>query len=442
MIVLSLVLTLACFVLMFLVNREYKLAIMLMATILMSLVVLPFKGITALMAITFGFIISEVKDYKMHWQRIKGTVIIPYLILVVISFLLAVATSSHLHNLNDFGYFALSEVMVKQLALVYGFLALRKKDSLIPMVYVSFGALILMTVSGVVNYIDKSSFLVDTLYQDSLTDYDFITADRFRVQATFLNPFDYGYMCVLLALMHLYAFLQRMEGKAMLAIAQTCCLFGVITCNCRTILFCYGVCALLFAVCLQREASRKAKIVIISFAACMLLVAIFPFARQTFRSILSIFDTRSSIRGSSLGMRILQLGTVLYYISGRFLFFGRGVHFFERDLGWENGSLMAADSDLYGLEGIYLNLLLERGIVGFAIYMVMMTLILIFLIRGRRYGIKLYAFGISVFALYLLFSFMTGELLSAMPAFYILGYVLANQSLRERIIERRQQCEA
>ena len=42
MIVFSLALTFACFVLMFLVSREYKLAIMFMATILMSLVTLPF----------------------------------------------------------------------------------------------------------------------------------------------------------------------------------------------------------------------------------------------------------------------------------------------------------------------------------------------------------------------------------------------------------------
>lgn len=444
MIVFSLALTFACFVLMFLVSREYKLAIMFMATILMSLVTLPFKGITALMVISFGFILSEVVDYKQHWLRIKGTVILPYLSLVAVLFVLAVATSEHLHNVNDLGYFALSEVMVKHLALVYGFLALRRKDSMAPLVYVSFGALILMTAAGIANYIEKSSFMVDALFQGSLTDYDYITADRFRVQATFLNPFDYGYMCVLLALVHLYAFLQHMEGKTMLAIAQVCCLFGVVTCNCRTVLFCYGVCALLFVLCLQKESSRKFKIVVIAFAACTLLVWLFPFARKTLLSVMSIFDASSNIRGSSLGMRILQLGTVLYYISGsaRYLLFGRGVHFFELDLGWEDGSTLAVDSDLYGLEGVYLNFLLERGIVGLLVYLAMMTLIAVYIIRHRRYGLKLYAFGLSVFALYIIFSFMTGELLSFTPAFYILGYVIANQTLRERIIERKQQCEA
>ena len=442
MIALSLVLTLACFVLMFLVPREYKLAILFMTTILMTLVIMPFKGITAQMVVTFGFILSEVKDYRRHWRWIKGSVLVPYLILALISFILAVATSEHLHNLNDLGYFALSEVMVKQLALLYGFLALRKLDSLKPLVYISFGALILMTVAGIDNYIEGSSILVDTLFQDSLTDYDYITAERFRVQATFLNPFDYGFICVLLALIHLYAYLQHMEGKVVLAIAQACCLFGVITCNCRTILFCYVVCALVFAVALQRDRKSKLQIILASCAACAVLVAVFPVARRTALSVLSIFDARSMIRGSSLGMRILQLGTVLYYISGSNFFFGRGVHFFELDLGWENGSALAADSDLYGLEGIYLNLLLERGIVGFALYLAAMALIFFAIVRCRRYGIKLYALGLSVFALYFLFSFMTGELLSAVPSFYILGYVLANQVFRKRVIERRKRCGA
>ena len=54
------VLTLICMALMFVVRREYKIAILFMSMILMSLVVLPFKGITATMAISLAFIISEL----------------------------------------------------------------------------------------------------------------------------------------------------------------------------------------------------------------------------------------------------------------------------------------------------------------------------------------------------------------------------------------------
>ena len=436
-------LTLLCAALMFLVPKEYKLAILFMGTMLLSFVVMPVKGIKAMMVITVAFLISELPDIRIHLRRIRFSVMLPYLILVLFSFVLAVVTSPNLHNLNDFGYFTLSEVIVKQFALIYGFLILRRKRSLKPLLMVSFAALVLMTLIGYFNLLTGSSFYIEQLAGDIQLDYDFTHKQRFRVQATFVNPFDYGYMCVLLALLHLYGYLQRMEMLSMLAVSQACCLFGVVSCNCRTILFCYLVCALIFAVALQKSRWMKLQILLGAIAAGVLIVMTVPAIRKVFFMMLTIFDATSMVNGSSLAMRLLQFTTVLYYISGSYVWFGRGVHFFEQDLGWENGSALASDYDLFGLEGIYLNLLLERGVVGFAIYLAMMVLILVFIIRHRKLGRLLYSLGLSVFLLYFLFSFMTGELLSATPTFYILGYVIANQTLRKRFLEwRRKKCRA
>lgn len=436
-------LTLLCAALMFLVPKEYKPAILFMGTMLLSFVVLPVKGIKAMMVITVAFLISELPDIRIHLRRIRFSVMLPYLILVLFSFVLAVVTSPNLHNLNDFGYFTLSEVIVKQFALIYGFLILRRKRSLKPLLMVSFAALVLMTLIGYFNLLTGSSFYIEQLAGDIQLDYDFTHKQRFRVQATFVNPFDYGYMCVLLALLHLYGYLQRMETLSMLAVSQACCLFGVVSCNCRTILFCYLVCALIFAVALQKSRWMKLQILLGAIAAGVLIVMTVPAIRKVFFMMLTIFDATSMVNGSSLAMRLLQFTTVLYYISGSYVWFGRGVHFFEQDLGWENGSALASDYDLFGLEGIYLNLLLERGVVGFAIYLAMMVLILVFIIRHRKLGRLLYSLGLSVFLLYFLFSFMTGELLSATPTFYILGYVIANQTLRKRFLEwRKKKCRA
>ena len=434
-------LTLLCAALMFFVPKEYKLAIMFMGTMLLSFVVLPIKGITARMVITISFLISELPDIRIHLRRILYSVMLPYLALVLVAFILAVVTSPNLHNINDFGYFALSELIVKQFALIYGFLVLRRKRSLKPLLMVSFAALVLMTLIGYFNLLTGSSFYIEQLAGDVQLDYDFTHKERFRVQATFVNPFDYGFMCVLLALLHFYGYLQRMETLSMLAISQSCCLFGVLSCNCRTVLLCYLVCALVFPIAMQKSRRMKLQILLGGFAAGMVVVLTVAPVRKLFFSMLTIFDASSMISGSSLGMRLLQFTTVLYYISGSYIWFGRGVHFFELDLGWGNGVYLAADSDLYGLEGIYLNLLLERGVIGFAIYLAMMVLILVFIIRHRQMGRLLYSLGLSVFLLYFLFSFMTGELLSATPSFYILGYVVANQTFRKRFLEwRRKKC--
>ena len=423
--------TLALAVLMFFIRREYKLAVMFMSTILLTPLILPFKGITPAIVFTLAFLLSEIPYIRIHWKRIRFSVILPYLILALVAFALAVITSPHLHEANSLGFFTLSDLLSKQLAIVYAFIALRRNKSIQPLLTVSFAALLLMTLVGVVNYFTGYSFYVEELLDES---YSFISTSRFRVQATFNNPFDYGYICVLLALLHLYGYSQRQETGGRFIIAQLCCLFGVVTCNCRTVLFCYLVCLIIYFVAQRKDIKVKLAVLGGSAAAGLLLMLLVPKARRMLLSVFSIFDANAVTDGSSLGMRLSQLGTVIYYIRDKVLF-GNGVHFFEEDLGWDNGaSGKEVDTDLFGLEGIGLNLLLERGVIGLLLFLAMILLLLVFICRHRKLGRKLYALGLSVILLYILFSFMTGELNSARPAFYLLGYVISNLTLRKRYL--------
>lgn len=430
------VLLFACMALMFLVRREYKIGILFMSTILMTMVSFPVGGISAETAISVAFLMSEVINIGEIWRKIKSSLMLPFCIIAVLSFAICVATSPNLQTVSGMAHFGLLEMFTKQFALLYAFICLRRKTSLKPLLTISFVSLVLMTVVAYANYASGVSFLVDELYDETLVDYDFITAERFRVQATFVNPFDYGFICVLLALLHLYAYIDHLESPAICAVSQLCCIFGVFTCNCRTIWFCYLVCLPIFVLALIRDKKLKASILLGALVLAVLAFMLIPQFRKMFVWIASIFDPTSVTKGSSLAMRLVQLATVFYYIQGAFLF-GRGVYFFNIDMGWENGSLMAADSDLYGLEGIYLNLLLERGFVGLFIFIAMMTLLIVFIVKHRKLGRRVYALGLSVFILYLAFCFMTGELSSTMPSFLILGYVIAVLDKRRRIVERK-----
>ena len=430
------VLLFACMVVMFLVRREYKIGILFMSTILMTMISFPVGGISAETAISVAFLMSEVTNVRGIWRMVKSSLMLPFCLIALLSFAICVATSPNLQSVSGMAHFGLLEMFTKQFALLYAFICLRRKTSLKPLLTISFVSLVLMTAIAYINYASGVSFLVDELYDETLVDYDFITAERFRVQATFVNPFDYGFICVLLALLHVYAYFDHLEGPAVCGIAQLCCLFGVITCNCRTIWFCYLICLPIFALALIKDRKRKASILLGALLLVVLAFMLFPQLRKMFVWIISIFDPTSVTKGSSLAMRLVQLATVFYYIQGAFLF-GRGVYFFNIDMGWENGSLMAADSDLYGLEGIYLNLLLERGFVGLFIFIAMMVLLIVFIVKHRKLGRRVYALGLSVFILYLTFCFMTGELSSTMPSFLILGYVIAVQDRRRRIVERK-----
>lgn len=428
---LAIALTLACVVLMFFVRKEYKLAILFMSTILLTALNLPIKSIPATCAISLGFLLSEVPHIKKHWKRIRKSILLPYLIIVFVLFSVSVVTSPHLHEVNALGFFGLSELLTKYMAIVYAFLSLRRCASIRPLLTFSFVSLIVMTIVGIINYFSGYSFYVEELLEESFT---FVSASRFRVQATFNNPFDYGYMCVLLAILHFYGYLQGYESTPVVIVSQICCLFGVFVCNCRTILFCYLVCAVIFALALQKDRKIKS-LVLAGIVIVGILSALFvPPVRRIIFSILSIFDASAVSDGSSIAMRISQFGTVIYYVAGSLLF-GRGVNFFTQDLGWDSGSGLEVDRDLYGLEGVYLNLLLERGLVGLFLYLAILVLLLVFIIKHRKLGRKLYALGLSVLVLYILFSFMTGELHSAIPSFYVIGYVISNDTVRKRYLE-------
>ena len=107
--------TLALAVLMFFIRREYKLAVMFMSTILLTPLILPFKGITPAIVFTLAFLLSEIPYIRIHWKRIRFSVILPYLILALVAFALAVITSPHLHEANSLGFFTLSDLLSKQL---------------------------------------------------------------------------------------------------------------------------------------------------------------------------------------------------------------------------------------------------------------------------------------------------------------------------------------
>ncbi len=430
----AIALTLLCVVLMFFVRREYKLAIMFVAAMLLSPLILPFKGISAKTVISLGFLLSEAGSIGLHFRRIRKSVMFAYVLMALASFVICVITSPHLRSVAEMGFFGLTELLTRSLAIVYGFMALRKTRSLSPLLNATFIPLIIMTVVGIINYFAGSSFYVEALLEEAS---DFSDMTRFRVQSTFNLPFDYGYMCLLVALLHIYGYMQKMENLSIMAAAQVCCLFGVLICNCRTVLFCYLIGALVYFLAIQR--SRKVKLLVLAGAFLLgaFAVATVPFARKMFLSLVSMFDPYAISDGSTFTMRLRQLATVAKYLAESPLF-GMGVHFFELDLGWGEGANLAVDYDLAGLEGIHLNLLLERGIVGFVLFMAMMLLIVFFIIRHRRLGRLIYALGLTAWVVYMLFSFMTGELLSAVPTYYILGYVVANLTLRDRFVKARK----
>ena len=81
--------------------------------------------------------------------------------------------------------------------------------------------------------------------------------------------------------------------------------------------------------------------------------------------------------GSSIEMRVLQYTAVMNHVRDHFLL-GRGLDYFFIDMGWSEGKQYLVDQDLFGLEGVLMNYLLERGFLGICFYLFFLCLCFVF----------------------------------------------------------------
>lgn len=404
--------------LMFVVKREHKICILLIYLLCLNGVYAPtLKGV--LLPQVF-FFLSEIRYFKQYVNIIKGTRFKYPLVILLVGIVILWINSPHMTGPS--GLFALfSYDFIRKYGVFFlvfiACLGLKNQKSII---YTTFGCLMVLTAFGVLNLITKHGIYIDWVLagidQDSFmadAGAKFTYSDRFRVQSMYANPFDYGYACLMLFLYYWYLLKEKLIKKNMFYIAAICSLFGIFTCGCRTLLACLVIGILIFAI-FGYNLKSKLKLVL---AGVFMLFAIALMMPSDFNKQVSFFTSAftddQSVGGSSLTMRQTQTAAVMFYIQDD-MAFGRGYGFFLNDLGWNEGPSKAVDRDLFGLEGVYMSLLLERGIVGLILYALFWISIIwiCYRLAKRTKDKTTLAFTYSVIACYLAFANMTGELAS------------------------------
>lgn len=433
-------------VLMFFVKRQTKVGLLLLTTMLFSLVKVPFVpfGSSSILLVSIFMIVSEVPRLLRYFKLLVRTPIGKLILLVLAGGLICCIFSPHLRTFSELKSFFLTEYIIKYFALAYSFCLIRRPADLKPTLRILFWGLIVMTFFAIVNVFSGSSIFIESLFDGTeitnkmtsdTIEGNFHSVERFRVQATFLFPFDYGYICCMALALMSFGCKIGMIDRYRYFVSLFCCLFGIFSCGCRTVLFC----ALIGTICfLWFTTSRKKflRILSISCISALLLLCI-PFVRDKFSEMTTMFSTDSEVEGSSLMMRIGQYSAVLDYIDGERMLFGNGYNFFNIDLGWADHENNFMDRELEGLEGVLMNLALERGIVGILVHMVFYLSLLFFVMRHRKYSKSLAALGVTVLLVYLLFANMTGELSSVYPTLIVSGYVLKSQLfIRRKCIKK------
>lgn len=429
--IIAILAVLVCCVLMFVVKRPYKAGILMLSAMLFTPVQVTFFPIhTGTLLIVLSFLLSEVGHFRQLFRESRGTIVWQLTGLAIFAYILTIIFSPHLKTANEIRIFTQTELLLTHFALIYAFWCYTDEESFKPTLNITFWGLIVLTAFGVLNYLTKSAdWLSDMLAgtessgvvgEDIGTQYTY--SDRFRVQAMFSNAFNYGYICIIVFLLHLYGYLRKMENGRIFLTVLVCSLFGVVTCGCRTNVFCFIIGLIVFVM----SAFKMGKS--LRYAMILLLVlglsySFVPAVQEKIDNMASMFDKKSEVEGSSIEMRTLQFAAVLYHIKDSPVV-GRGQGFFNIDMGWGKGKKYLIDDRLWGLEGVAMNRLLERGFLGLAMYMIFYGAMIVYLFKNRKRSRMLTALGLALLAVYLSFANMTGELLSVYPTLLATGFVI------------------
>lgn len=429
--IIAIIVTLVCCGLMFSVKREWKAALLVMGAMTLTLVDIP--GIPlhkANLLLQVSFLLSEWNQLQQYANRLwRMPYLVGFLLLVSISELLAALTSQY----TSLPQTIKSELLFKYFALAYAFWAVKNEKSLKPVLQVSLCCLIVLTFFAVLNYMDRSAMFVNAVSEGksiatregvALGDI-FTESARFRVQSMFLFPFDYGYMCAAMLILHLHGWHRHLESKREFVIALVCCSFGILICGCRTV----WVSAIFSIVCYSMWVFRLNRNVMYGMIAVILMITSYntvPAVEDKVNKVTDAFVENSETDGSSMQMRMSQYAYVLLYTEGNeWLGLGKG---YWAHTYFENKE---AVSGLYGIESVIFAYLLERGIIGLVLWATSYTIIFLYFWRNRIRRKALTGLGASVLTLYLVFSIGTGELSSVYPTMLLLGMTM-------KMIERKQ----
>ena len=361
--IIAIIITLVSCGLMFYVKREWKAALLVMGAMTLTLVEIP--GIPlhkANFLLQVAFLLSEWNQLQQYVKKLcRMPYLVGLLLLVSVSALLAALTSKYTGITETIQ----SELLFKYFVLAYAFWAVKDEKSLKPVLQVSLYCLIVLTFFGMLNYIDKNAMFVNALTEGRVNKvYNVALGDvytenvRFRVQSMFKSPFDYGYICAAILILHLHGWRRHLESKREFVIALVCCSFGILMCGCRIV----WASAVFSIVCYSMWAFQLSRNVMYGMIAMILMIMSYytiPAVEDRVNKVTDIFVEDSETQGSSIQMRMSQFTYVLIHTEGNeWLGLGKGYwgHIYYEDQKSVEG--------LLGIESVILAYLLERGIIG------------------------------------------------------------------------------
>ena len=368
-----------------------------------------------------AFMISEYRFIGRAFLSLKQYRLLSFLFfMLIIVEIVAICTTKYYNPLNMIVMFCSTYFPI-----MVGYMSVRNENDLLVITKYLYIVLLLLTFWGVLNLLYHRGVYINMVMTEvnsigkRIGDM-YIDSSRFRIQSMFRNPFNYGICCNILLLYFLYAYVKKIISKKKLVITIVCCLFGILFCESRSVFF-TGIVSCLSFLYIRNSASQFLRYGLILSCFFVGAYSFVPFFHEKVDISLSMFDPNSDVKGSSIEMREGQMLSVLRYTSSNELV-GNGTGYAAKYL--MVGTDEQTDSTLFGLEGIYLSTILERGWIGYLSYVLFYIILYVFIYSKGKIDITTSALACSLLVLSFVMAHMSGPLVSRTISFPILGCMI------------------
>lgn len=393
----------------FLKKNENQVTWFLCSTLLLnsSLVLVNSPRISAHFFLVICFALSLFLQKRISWEEIP----IKWVWLVYFVGFAIIAYKSPLLHGFSMCYKPIRLFLSSYFVLLLGFFSFR---------YFKFNKRLVVILLGVTLYGFFTAIIKDDPLRSLLPvdfKYSYFFGERLRVASTWSHPIAYGFVCSVF-LMNLWGGIRADRNKKILAFFL---LGSILICGSRTVILSAIV---MFGVYLLVKGSKKEwkKMLLLLFIGCF-FAFYFSSVGDKILSVVDVFFGGNQVSGSSLAMRQGQLDAS-FAISSKFPIFGGGFEYIQEGLGYgkkADWKYWLEYGDLYGFESYLYVLIIERGVCGIVIELVLIVSLYVWILCRRKKNKEAAARACALLTGFLSFAFMTGTLDVWVIGMYFLG---------------------
>ena len=277
-----------------------------------------------------------------------------------------------------------------------------------------------MTIYGIFTLVIRNNPLQQFIWSQ-FSDATYLTGyyfgDRIRITSTWSHPIAYGFVCSIFAVL----LLKYLKNKKCL-ITFILLVINVFICGSRTSLAALILMIALYAL-LEYKFSKLTRLSILLVPALFLVYLVLPPVQEKIDSIVNTAMGNSDVGGSSIEMRQGQLEACLMIFASSPMY-GHGPDYIQENM-MRDKQLMNQYSmqgyDFEGFESYYYILLIERGIIGIVLEVMLVVFIMMYLIRNRKKNKLRSSEALTIFLGFAFFALSTGALDTWMFTTFFVG---------------------